>query len=48
MGNLARDERNVEALKKAGWKVLVVWECWLKDTLSLEARLLNYLQEPVK
>jgi DNA mismatch endonuclease (patch repair protein) len=26
-----RDKRNVEALRKLGWKVAVVWECSIKD-----------------
>jgi len=25
--NVARDERNFAALRKAGWRVLTVWEC---------------------
>jgi DNA mismatch endonuclease (patch repair protein) len=27
--NKARDERNIDALTQAGWKVLVLWECEL-------------------
>ena len=30
-GNVERDKRNRAALKKAGWKVLVVWECETKS-----------------
>lgn len=26
-GNVARDKRNRAALKKAGWDVLVIWDC---------------------
>ena len=26
-GNKERDRRNIRALKKLGWDVLVVWEC---------------------
>jgi len=26
-GNIARDKRNRVALKKAGWDVLVIWDC---------------------
>jgi len=29
--NKARDERNLDALTAAGWKVLVLWECELRD-----------------
>ena len=28
-GNVARDRMNIEKLKNAGWKVLIVWECEL-------------------
>lgn len=28
--NRARDERNIEALRKLGWRVIVIWECGLK------------------
>ena len=38
-GNVERDRKNYEALSSMGWKVLVVWECDLKqfhdDTLSM-------------
>jgi len=30
-GNVARDDRNGEALQLLGWKVLTVWECELDD-----------------
>jgi DNA mismatch endonuclease (patch repair protein) len=29
--NVARDQRNVEDLEAAGWRVLVVWECEIKE-----------------
>lgn len=29
-GNRARDQRDTEALRAAGWRVLTVWECSLK------------------
>ena len=28
--NKERDARNIEALKKSGWRVLIVWECEIK------------------
>lgn len=31
-----RDKENYKTLKSAGWKVLVVWECILKDTENLK------------
>ena len=34
-GNVDRDRKAIKALKRDGWKVLVVWECWTrKDGLS--------------
>jgi DNA mismatch endonuclease, patch repair protein len=26
-----RDKKNLEALRKLGWKVAIVWECSIKD-----------------
>lgn len=31
LGNAARDKRNSELLRESGWKVIVVWECELKN-----------------
>jgi DNA mismatch endonuclease (patch repair protein) len=39
--NVARDRRNQIALRKQGWKVIVVWECQvLKDPLAVLRRIL--------
>ena len=29
--NVERDQRKVEELEKAGWKVIIVWECEIKE-----------------
>ena len=29
--NIERDNRNIEALLKEGWRVMVVWECTLRN-----------------
>lgn len=34
-GNVARDRRNQRALRKDGWRVIVVWECELKKAAQL-------------
>jgi len=34
--NVERDQRTEKALKDLGWRLLVVWECELKDPFSLE------------
>lgn len=44
-GNVDRDRRNVRALRRMGWKVLVVWECWTRDITKLERRLGDFLAE---
>lgn len=36
--NKARDDRKVRELRKAGWKVLTVWECRVMKHPTLEAR----------
>ena len=38
-GNVARDERQQKTLKSLGWRVLILWECQLKDEEAIEARL---------
>jgi DNA mismatch endonuclease (patch repair protein) len=35
--NIARDERNISALRGLGWTVLVVWECELSDISVINA-----------
>nr|WP_295112234.1 DNA mismatch endonuclease Vsr [uncultured Caulobacter sp.] len=43
--NVARDERSQAALKAAGWRVEVVWECAMKDEATLAARLQTLLDQ---
>jgi DNA mismatch endonuclease (patch repair protein) len=42
-GNKANDSKAVSALKKAGWKIITVWECDLKP-----AKVENKLQKLLK
>ena len=38
--NVTRDQRNMEALKAMGWRVLVIWECdTVKGATALERRI---------
>lgn len=37
--NIERDHRNQEDLLRAGWRVLIIWECGLKSNLDLDAAL---------
>ena len=43
--NRQRDAINRRALSRLGWRVLVVWECEIKDTLRLARRLARFLGE---
>lgn len=43
--NKGRDARNLRAIKRMGWKALVVWECQLKNSDRLAARLKGFLME---
>ena len=46
-GNVERDERNSAALKRLGWKVIVVWECEIDDAVQLARRLRGLLARKV-
>lgn len=41
--NRTRDERTREALSELGWRVLVLWECGLKDREALQKELAAFL-----
>ncbi|NJM34824.1 MAG: DNA mismatch endonuclease Vsr [Rhodomicrobium sp.] len=41
--NVERDKRNRAALEEAGWKVLVIWECEMKDEEVLAERLRHFV-----
>lgn len=41
--NAARDAEQLRALKKIGWRVLVVWQCELKNERRLAAKLRSFL-----
>lgn len=42
--NATRDRRNLRALRHAGWKVAVVWECELKAPDRVRGRLERFLR----
>lgn len=44
--NRERDKRTLRQLRKAGWRVLVVWECQTRDLPALEARLRRFFDAP--
>lgn len=42
-GNRRRDRRNERALKKAGWRVLTLWECQLSNKILVIRRVVKFL-----
>lgn len=42
--NLERDRRAARALRRDGWRVLIVWECQTRELGELEARLRRMLE----
>lgn len=38
--NVARDKRDVEALAELGWRVIIVWECEVRDN-TFQAKLIE-------
>ena len=42
--NVRRDKRTKRKLRKAGWRVLVVWECEVADADQLTARIQEFLE----
>jgi len=42
-GNVKRDRRNLLALKKAGWKVLTIWECETRNIEGLTKKITRFL-----
>ena len=41
--NQARDKRTLAAIRRAGWRALVVWECQTVDRVRLAKRLSSFL-----
>jgi DNA mismatch endonuclease (patch repair protein) len=42
-GNVDRDKRNLRKLRREGWKVLVIWECQIRNTEKLINKLEKFL-----
>jgi len=43
--NVERDQEHRVALRKLGWKSLVLWDCETKDKPKIAARILRFLEE---
>lgn len=41
--NVARDHATMKSLKHAGWMVLVLWECEIRDSTALSQKLAKFL-----
>lgn len=41
--NVQRDRENIRALRRLGWKVLVIWECKCRNQHSLEQNLKRFI-----
>lgn len=44
-GNIVRDRRTLRELKKNKWKVLIIWQCQIKDENRLMKRLLRFAEK---
>jgi DNA mismatch endonuclease (patch repair protein) len=43
--NIERDRKNIDQLRKEGWKVIVVWDCEMRNSESRDRRLASLLAE---
>ena len=43
LSNVERDRRNLNALRREGWRVMVVWECETKKVDRLDKRIRKFL-----
>jgi DNA mismatch endonuclease (patch repair protein) len=46
--NFRRDQMSVAALRRLGWRCMIVWECQLKNKERLRDRVTRFLQGPTK
>jgi DNA mismatch endonuclease (patch repair protein) len=44
-GNIERDRRDIDELEKQGWRVIVVWQCEIKNIELQKERLTKLLSE---
>ena len=46
--NVARDRRKIQQIRKAGWRVMVVWECAVRDPGRVRDRAIRRLVEWIR
>lgn len=44
--NAARDTEQLAAIRKLGWRALVVWECEIKNERRLSAKMRRFISHP--
>lgn len=47
-GNKARDVRNIAAIRREGWQVLILWECQVKDVATFMNTITAFLSKKPK
>jgi len=47
-GNISRDRKAIQNLKKLGWQVIVVWECEIKNNERLSGKLRRIVRDTGK
>ena len=43
-GNRERDVKNIDELERLGWKVIIVWECQIRDLDNLRTQIRGFLR----
>ena len=43
--NIVRDKKVKQTLKEAGWKVITIWECKLKNKKTFENKMISLLKQ---
>lgn len=44
-GNVQRDAKNGQELAALGWKVLIVWECEIRNQDALKKQMIDFLED---
>ena len=45
LDNVGRDKKNTKELEKAGWKVIIIWQCEIKNKTSRDSNLDKLVKE---
>lgn len=44
--NVARDQKSLQALSRAGWEAIIIWECELTNLDKVATRLIEFIGPP--